>query len=236
MNSITLIMPYYENPGQLKRQYALLRAMPEVIKQNVRVIVVDDCSEKGPAFNQKIGMPLEVYRIKPPKVPWNQDAARNIGAHHAATEWLLLTDMDHEIPEATWRRVVEGELNPNTVYRFSRISAKPDGTTEPYKDHPNTWLVTRHHYENTGGYDERLAGLYGSDGDFRKRVEDGMIVVQLDEVIVRIGREVQPDASTTQFARKNIWNDKEMRRIKTERNKVPGWRPVRFRFPYERVA
>lgn len=229
-------MAYYENHGQLKRQYALLRSMPETVRKNVRVIVVDDCSEKKPAFREKIGMELEVFRILPPKVPWNQDAARNIGAHHAITDWLLLIDMDHEIPEATWRRVTEGQLLCNTVYRFSRISMKPNGTLEPYKDHPNTWLVSRHHYENTGGYDERLAGLYGSDGDFRKRVEDGMLVEQLPEVIIRIGREIQADASTTQFARKSIQNDREMRRIKTERSKLPGWRPVRFRFPYERVV
>lgn len=236
MNSITLIMPYYENPGQLKRQYALLRTMPETIRKHVSLIIVDDCSAKSPAFREKIGMGLEVFRILPPKVPWNQDAARNIGAHHATTEWLLLTDIDHEIPEATWRRVIEGELSPSTVYRFSRISAKPDGTTEPYKEHPNTWLLTRHHYENCGGYDERFAGYYGTDGDFRNRVIEGMNFVQLDEVIVRIGREIVPDASTTQFKRKTIWDEKEIRRIKSERGKMKDWRPARFRFPYERVV
>lgn len=236
MNSVTLVMPYYENPGMLKRQYALLRSMPEVIRENLRVIVVDDCSEKSPAFAEKIGMPLEVYRIGPPKVPWNQDAARNIGAHHAATQWLLLTDIDHEIPEATWRRVIEGELNPNAVYRFARISAKPDGTTVEYKEHPNTWLVTRHQYENAGGYDERFAGYYGTDGDFRNRILEGVLFIELPEVIIRIGREVVPDASTTQFNRKSAWDDKEIRRIRGERGKLRDWRPVRFRFPYERVA
>lgn len=237
MNSVTLIMAYYENPGQLKRQYALLRSMPDVVKQNVRVIIVDDCSEKTPAHTEKIGMPLNLYRILPPKVKWNQDAARNIGAHHAITDWLLLCDMDHEIPEATWMRVVIRDLNPNAIYRFSRMSAPPPPLTEllPYKIHPNTWLLTKHQWENAGGYDERFAGYYGTDADIRDRLSDAGPIIQLDDVIIRIGREVQPDASTTQFARKSPIDDREIRRIKTERNKLPNWRPVRFRFPYEKV-
>lgn len=238
MNSITLVMPYYENPGQLKRQYALLRSMPETVRHNVRVIIVDDCSEKGRAFVEKIGMPLEVYRIKPPKVPWNQDAARNIGAHHAVTDWLFLTDIDHEIPKETWMHVVNAELIPHAVYRFSRMSAPvpPETENTTYKPHPNTWLVSRHQYENAGGYDERFAGYYGTDGDFRDRICEPGPVVMLDQVIVRVGREVVPDASTTQFKRRSPLDDLNIRRIKLERNKLPSWRPVRFRFPYERVS
>lgn len=238
MNQISLIMAYYENPGQLKRQYTLLRSMPDIVKQNVRVIIVDDCSEKSPAFPEKIGIPLNIFRILPPKVKWNQDAARNIGAHHAITDWLLLVDMDHEIPEATWQRLITDKFIGHAIYRFSRLSRLPPPSTElvPYKVHPNTWFMSRHTYENTGGYDERFAGYYGTDGDYRARAKETGPLIQFEDLfIIRIGREVQPDASTTQFLRHSEIDDMEIRRIKNERNRLTGWRPLRFRFPYERV-
>src|SRR5262245_2236845 len=118
-------MAYYENSGQLQRQYELLRTMPELVKQNVHVIVVDDCSEQKPAFRGKIGMPCTVFRIKPPKVPWNQDTARNIGAHNAVTKWVLLTDMDHMVPVGTWQALISTAYQPEKIYKFSRVSA-PD--------------------------------------------------------------------------------------------------------------
>jgi hypothetical protein len=233
VNQITLVMAYYENSGQLQRQYDLLRTMPDEVKQNVHLIVVDDCSEQKPAHRAKTGMPSTVFRIKPPKVPWNQDTARNIGAHEATTKWLLLTDMDHMIPRETWTSLVNAPLDEGKVYKFSRVSA-PDN--EPYKPHPNTWMMTKDLYWRAGGYDERFAGYYGTDADFRDRVRELGEVILRSDVVVRVGREVVPDASTTQFDRKTPEGTANLRRIKNERNAIPGWRPVNMSYPYERVA
>jgi hypothetical protein len=38
-------------------------------------------------------------------VPWNMDACRNLAASQAKTDWLLLTDIDHLVPEKTWRKI-----------------------------------------------------------------------------------------------------------------------------------
>jgi glycosyltransferase involved in cell wall biosynthesis len=226
-------MAYYENPGQLKRQYDLLRTMPEDIKQNVHVIVVDDCSPDNPAYKAKIGMPCTVFRINK-KVMWNQDAARNIGAHHAATPWLLLTDMDHMVPKETWATLINGKYDPAQIYKFSRVSA-PDNS--PYHPHPNSWFMTKEMYQKVGGYDERFAGWYGTDADFRDRAAAFAKITMLSDVIVRVGREVVPDASTTGFPRKDQEGANEaIRRIKVERNAVPGWRPLNLTFPYDRVT
>lgn len=225
-------MAYYENSTMLHRQDALLRSMPAHVKQNVHVIVVDDCSEKVSAHKAKIEMPRTVFRILPPKVEWNQDAARNIGAHEAKTKWLLLTDMDHMVPVATWESLICKEYRENAVYKFSRVSA-PDNT--PYKPHPNSWFMTREMYWKAGGYDERFAGYYGTDADFRDRVRIHAPIIQLSEVLVRVGREVVPDASTTQFLRKTEESAKNLRRIAAERAATPGWAPKTLSFPYERV-
>lgn len=232
MNPTSLVLAYYENAGQLRRQYALLRSMPLDIRSNLQVVIVDDGSPDNPAFAEDIGMPLEVYRIGM-DIRWNQDAARNIGAKHAANEWLLLTDIDHEVPEKTWRGVIFCELTKTWVYRFSRVSA-PD--MEPYKPHPNSWFMTKATYERAGGYDERFAGWYGSDADFRDRASKAGPISILSYPLVRIPREVQPDASTTRYARKTIEDGREIKRIKDERARVKGWKPIRYRFPYERVA
>lgn len=227
-------MAYYENSGQWTRQADLLRTMPQEVKDNVHVIVVDDCSEEKPAHKVKIGMPATVFRIKPPKVPWNQDAARNIGAYHTVTPWLLLTDMDHMVPKETWLSLVNGKFDESVVYRFSRVSA-PD--MSPYKPHPNSWFMTKAMWDKVGGYDERFAGWYGTDADYRDRCAQFAKITLLPDVLVRVGREVVPDASTTQFPRKNQEGANEnIRRIKQERNAIPGWRPKTLSFPYERMA
>ena len=71
----------------------------------------------------------------------------------ATTEWALMTDIDHLLPEETLRSLLTRDLDPREVYRLARVDA-PDLT--PYKIHPNTWLMTRAMYDSIGGYDERF--------------------------------------------------------------------------------
>jgi hypothetical protein len=152
MTPTTLVMAYYENAGMLALQLATIRALPRELKALLAVIIVDDGSPTAPAKGEEIGCPLLIYRMAE-DIPWNQDACRNIGVHHAVTPWVLLTDMDHVVPEATWRPLLLRSHDPETVYRFSRVSA-PE--MAPYKPHPNSWFMTRAMFEKVGGYDEKL--------------------------------------------------------------------------------
>lgn len=235
MRKITVVLAYYENPTMLERQFCQLRDVAPAIKEWLELIVVDDGSPRWPAAHPKhgLGFPVRLFRMEV-DVRWNQDAARNVGAQHAtADSWLLLTDMDHLIPEPTLRRAVAGPLDPRTVYRFGRVS-EPD--LEPYKPHPNSWLVKRRLYWAAGGYDERFAGYYGTDSDFRDRIAAVAQAVQiLPEVLIRVPREVTPDASTTAYQRKTEDDIANIRRIRDDRRRIAGWRPVNFRFPYHEV-
>lgn len=233
MNIITLVMAYYENPGQLQRQYDLLRSMPDGVKLNVRVIIVDDCSEVAPAVESSIGILLEVYRIKPPKVPWNEMSARNIGVHHALTRWVLCVDMDQMVPRETWESLITTKLDETKAYKFSGVTA-PDN--RPCKPHANCWLMTTQLYWAIGGGEERFAGCYGWDVEFRDRVREQAEIVWRPEVLISVGPDVVPDASTTQFPRKTPENRAKLRKAASERNAIPGWRPLNLTFPYERVA
>ncbi len=197
----------------------------------MRVIIVDDGSPDNTAWGEDIGIPLEVYRVGV-DVRWNQDACRNIGAHHAETKWLLLTDMDHMIPPRTVRYLAEEKFDGNNAYKFTRVS-EPD--MSDYKSHPNSWFMTKELYDRMGGYDERFAGWYGTDGDFRDRIKVKGKVLIFDCPIVRVPREVTPDASTTRYTRKSEEDGAAIQRIKAERAQDHGWTTKRLTFPYSKV-
>lgn len=239
----TLVLPYYENPMQLGRQFAHLASLPDDVKSKIDLIVADDGSPIAPAtgaaqpwlgtdgFNGMGLHGVQMFRIEV-DVRWNWLAARNIGVHHAKTEWVLLTDIDHEVPEATARRIMEQKLDPTNVYRFSRRDA-PDLTE--YKPHPNSWLMTKAMFEKIGGYDERFSGFYGTDGEFRDRVRaNASKVIMLEEHLVRVPREVVADASTTRYGRKQPEDHDGVSRVRAQIAREGG-RPRRLSFPYHQT-
>jgi glycosyltransferase involved in cell wall biosynthesis len=239
MNETTLIMAFYYNYGMLKEQYTRISKLPGPIKKALKkIIVVDDGTKeyKARAFYPKddIGVEVEVYRFNQ-DIRWNQDACRNLGVDKSTTPWLLLTDIDHIVTPDAWWRVLYGKCDPSCVYRFSRVSA-PE--LLPYKPHPNSWFMHRDIYKLTGGYDERFAGYYGTDADFRDRLVNAARIIMLGETLIRVPREVIPDASTQpSFGRKSAGDGQAIGRLKEERNKLPKekQRPMRKNFPYTMV-
>jgi len=232
MTAVTLVMAYYENAQMLREYYRIIRALPRPIRDWLSVVIVDDGSPNNPAFVEELnGVSLQLYRIKV-DVRWNQDAARNIGVAHAETNWVLMTDIDHIVPEETWRVVVTADLNERFVYQFGRVSA-PE--LEPYKQHPNTWLLTKKQFDKIGGYDERFAGFYGTDGDFAVRLRNAYPVRQFKEVVIRVPRTVIADASTTTYLRKQPEDKPNIKRILQQREQTENWQTMRGCFPYERV-
>lgn len=249
MRDLTICLPYYRNLGMLKEQCERLRRLPAGIREHLRLIVVDDGSWllqedetelpgfAKPAVLMDAGVPFQLFRIMV-NVRWNQDAARNLAVHHAETEWVLLTDIDHIPTEATLRELISMTLSVKQIYRFSRQTLFPDGHVEWYKPHPNSWFLTKALYDAMGGYDERFAGYYGTDSDFKERAWARMggepFVLPLD--LLRVPRETIPDASTTTWTRKGDKRDEVLKDMKRRRNATPGWQTQRLTFPWERVT
>lgn len=233
MKQTTLVMAYYENAGMLARQFEMIRDLPRELRDWLSVIIVDDGSPTAPAKPEDLnGVALQMYRLRV-DVRWNQDACRNIGVRHSETTWVLMTDIDHMVPADTWRRVLLHKHDPDNVYRFSRVSA-PEML--PYKPHPNTYLMTRDMFNKCGGYDERFAGFYGTDGDFKDRVMQNAVKLdQFKEAIIRVPRTVIPDASTTTYLRKQPEDKPTILSIQKKRNNKKGWVPLRGSFEYDRV-
>lgn len=239
---ITICLAYYENPGMLEYQLGAFATMGAKVRKHLRVIVVDDgspvhaASEHVPSAYHEggLGFDFKLYRMEV-DVAWNQDACRNLAVLQAFSEWVLLTDIDHLVPEQTLIACISGDLDASCAYRFSRVTA-PE--MEPYKPHPNSWLLTRALYDRVGGYDERYAGIYGTDGMFMAGIaREASRIVDLPEILIRCPREYIPDASTTTLTRKSPENSirKRAKDVEIAKAVSEASRPVRGRFPWKRV-
>jgi glycosyltransferase involved in cell wall biosynthesis len=170
--ALTLITAYYENPVTLGWQVAGWSRYPAHLRELLTVIVVDDGSPDHPAAEvlrpPPPGLRLRLFRIDV-DVRWNQDAARNIAVHHATDDWILLIDIDHVVTPELLDAVIHGMHDPGVIHRFNRRKYDRKGRTKHLHPHPNSWLMTREMYWRVGGYDEALAGYYGTDEDYRRR-------------------------------------------------------------------
>lgn len=205
---LTLVCPFYRNPGMLAEHYRVWAAYPATVKAQLGIILVDDGSpppECAVDVPRPAGLPaLTIYRVHD-DIPWHQHAARNLGAHHAPEGWLLVTDIDHLVTATALRDVLAflGTASPCGIWTLARVSA-PQGT--PYHPHPNSYLLTKATYWAAGGYDEALTGVYGTDGDFRRRLWRVAGITGVHHLrhiaLVRYPREVIPDASTRTLERR----------------------------------
>jgi hypothetical protein len=229
---VTLINPYYDNPRWFAQQLFHWRALPDDLKAQLSIIVVDDGSPDFPAEDvvRERGATLGVrsfrlFRIEV-DVRWNWLAARNIAAHHADDGWLALTDIDHVVPGETLRTLVFGRFNPDRIYRFSRR----EHTGQAIHPHPNSWFMTRQMYWMIGGYDEACSGYYGTDGDYRRRCAAAAAIRIMADQLVRY--EYVDDSSTTRYKRKQP-EDRRGREIMRARKR--GWKPKTLSFPYHEI-
>lgn len=226
---LSVVIPYYRNPGMLRRQLLTWRDewSPEQ-KRDIEVVLVDDGSPTPDTAAETLasmwggsrdGLPaLSLYRVLIDR-PWGQHGARNLGAHVARSRWMLMTDMDHVIPASTLAEVLRmlPALTRNEVITFGRVDApqtltwkadhwsefartrRDDGSLKP---HVNSFVVSRKRFWALGGYDESFVG-YGTDAQFRRKLfGSGTATHHLDHApLIRVDRDVIPDASTTSYSR-----------------------------------
>lgn len=232
---LSIVMAYFNNPGMLHHQYEMFRSYPDHVRQAIEYILVDDCSTLGREA-QAPGLPWDVRLTigrMAKKVRWNQDACRNWGVSQAKADWLLLTDMDHLIPAETLADLLLlpwSEWPKNEAFWLSRVDY---GTLAPYKRHPNSWVMPKALFDRVGGYDERFAGYYGTDGDFAARLRRIAKISLLPQTLIRVGREHIEDASTPpEYGRKSDRDGAELGRMMRERGSRP---PKRGRFKVDVV-
>jgi hypothetical protein len=257
MPALSVVMPYYCNPRMLTRQMVVWKKEwgSELLSQ-IEIILVDDGSPEEKAedviremWEGEHGLPLSLYRVLEDR-PWHQHGARNLGAHVAQSRWLLMTDMDHVIPGSTLAEVLRltPKMSKREVLTFGRVDApatltwradqwtefqrtvREDGSLKP---HVNSFAVRKKVFWYIGAYDEDLCGIYGTDKHFRNRLFGSSVARHLEHApLIRVGREVIPDASTRNVERK-VPGRSDLKKAAAA-GKSPG-QTTTLNFPWERV-
>lgn len=228
---LTLIYPYYENGGMLERHLREWEKYSAFVKKSLRVIIVDDGSPNDPAAGhmRDVGIKTELYRIKQNLV-WNVAGARNLGMHAAPEGWCLVTDIDHllEAPEA--KKLAEFE--PFLVTNFYYVPGRKWADGRPLHPHPNSYVIERAKYWETGGCDEDYTGWWGAgEGPFRRML--GTIATKVDAPfqLTHFGRSDIADASTREWGRRDStfdWRNNPKLVRKARMGPYKAERPLRF--------
>jgi hypothetical protein len=217
---VCMIYPYYENPTMLALQVENWNRCAGRLRAAIKLIVVDDCSSKAPAFDilKDCKLRKQLFRVKK-RLPWNMHQCRNIGAFEAGQKgdnpWLFMSDIDIVMTPEMALTMLEKKLDPGRHYTFERVFA-PDYTER--KVHPNTFLVKHAAYWQVNGYDLDLTGGYGGgyggDGEFRRQLNIVAPVEHMNDVVLigygrrkRDGEPVIEDADTRDLDR-DEWQKK----------------------------
>ena len=202
---VSIVFPYYDNPEMLRFQLGHFGNYSQEALDACEIVIVDDCSPVFPARDviREYDLPnIRLFRLGV-DLPWNQDAARNIGAHEARGEYLLLTDIDHVVPESTLSELcdIEDNLSVYTLARKAHFSDKV------IPSHVNSYFLSKALYWGIGGYDEDFWGTYGSDRLFRIRVLKSAPIKELpNSRLELVTRGSIPDAKNTNFSRQpSLW-------------------------------
>lgn len=133
----SLIVPHFNDPRRLER---LLRSVP-VVRDDVEVIVVDDCSPDQAG--------LEEVRARWPRVRWlstpenaGAGVARNVGLDAARGRWLVFADSDDELlPDAfeTFDRSLQAD--DELVYFLAEAVQEVDGSPSVRSERMNELVL-----------------------------------------------------------------------------------------------
>jgi len=195
---ITLGITYYDCPLMLLTQLEYWKDYPERIKEQVRIIVVDDGSPHYPAEQvlKDSDMKVDLYRIAE-DIPFNLPGARNLIMKEADPGWVLLTDIDHVLPWESLVGLLGTDLHTEMCYSPYRLQIKEYGM-ELIHRHKDTFLIEKEQFWNLGGYDERYTPYYhnGAIGMFRRKLIRNLPVIELNDVYVLFfGVDIISDAS-----------------------------------------
>ena len=229
---LTLTFPYYQQPKMFAWQMWWLSQLPERMKDNLELIVVDDGS---PVESLEIPVPTGIasrfFRIDV-DVPWNLACARNIASKHAKHDWILFTDIDHLAPLKTMDALLSNDYLSDTAYTFQRQNLK----RMQRHAHKNSYFVHKSLLDKMGGEDERTAGLYAEqEYDFGRRAQMFGLTCELPLPLTVVFCDYCPDSKVTSLPRKSDENGRRRLKMREEREKIPNWKPLALSYAYHEL-
>ncbi len=150
----------------LEYQMSVWREYPFAVRENLEIVVVDDCSPVGLRAEEVIkknierfgnfDFPFRLVRILV-DVAWNECGAKNLGVIAARHGWILITDIDHIVSAAILQEVQSKKLDAETIYSFTRIRHQSKEANNPHKE---TMLISTGKFFKVGTFDESYCGHY----------------------------------------------------------------------------
>lgn len=145
-----------ENSSSLSDLLCEYASYPKDIVDHVNFILVDDGSPVPVRIPEELNLNILHLRIDK-DIRWNQGGARNLGIVMSRSDKIFTTDLDHKLPEATFRELVQRKNPGRTFYKFLRLNERG----EDIGYHLNTLFFSRARFLRFHGLDERFCGHYG---------------------------------------------------------------------------
>lgn len=183
---ISVVIGYYANFVHLMDQVKVWSTYPPAILDQFEFVIVDDgtppskaqslgdlCKENAEVLSK---VSLRTYRI-PKDVGWNNHGARNVGAFVARGKFLVMLDMDCVILPKMLHQIIASmkTLKAKEALYFSRVRVeKVRGQwliRNSLPKSPNMFLIHRSTFWSVNGYNEDLQGVYGTDAEFKRRLD-----------------------------------------------------------------
>lgn len=238
MTALTIVQPYYRNPGMLEILLENFQRYDARTKAQIEWIIVDDHSPE-PAIDEIRHADKETKAqikllVVDDDIPWNQHGARNLGAREAQNRWLLMADMDRMIVSDHMAQVLDyiktGKMAPDHHYKPLGLNMKYCTVWGGEKPIVNQFFCTRAAYWDCGGYDEDYCGTYGGDGPFLRALEAGYPLKYMRDITMfRYDRHIVPDATTLDLPR-DRGDYARMAKQKQREGRTEPRDPIRFRW------
>lgn len=189
---LTFVIPMYIEEAQLEFM-EILGFWNNVAKKH-QVIIVDDGSPSSFTENLPTYFKDILFIRIEENIPWNQPAARNLGAKHATGDILVFTDFDHIFDTLNFS-VIKDNFTKGTnakTYLFPRIK-----NGKNINHHPCSFAILKKDFI---GFDESFCGNYGyDDTEFTQRHQPlGILPVTTKVVLHKSTHSLKRDTKQNQ--------------------------------------
>jgi glycosyltransferase involved in cell wall biosynthesis len=239
----TIVHPFYNEPKRLELQLENWRAYKDQFKDNLEIIIADDCSDPGVHAMlewEEIDFNLTVYRVLQ-DLKWNTPGALNLGISQSKTHWVLIMDSDCLLKPEAMQELIDLRPDEKFFYVFDRDRI----TDDPIKKSntrflPCSILFNRPTFDEVYGFDEDYqgGGYAYFDNDFWDKMllagrwigklpRDRLVITEYMEDVV--GPNIQQKTGVTKenyVVNKHLFYDKKAGR--------KGRSEDMLRFPWEK--